>query len=298
MISLDEISFSYDNREQIINDLSFNIPQGSLYGFLGANGSGKTTTIRLILGLCKPSKGVVLINGEQITRNSLSLYSKIGSLIEAPSLYSHLSGEDNLKVFCKYYGLNPKRINDVLDMVGLKYASQKRAGFYSLGMKQRLGLALSVLHNPSILILDEPLNGLDPKGIAEMRELLLHLNKNEGMTIMISSHILSEIASTCDNICIIDKGKKVFSGEINKLLNSDLLDTYYSVRTDKTEESLKIISDFIPDARLEKECILFPLNDEMIIPSLVDKLVHSGIGVYEVAKKENTLEQLYLKLTN
>lgn len=298
MISLDEISFSYDKREQIINDLSFNIPQGSLYGFLGANGSGKTTTIRLILGLCKPSKGTVLINGEKITRNSLSLYQKIGSLIEAPSLYSHLSGEDNLKVFCKYYGINENRISEVLELVGLNYASQKKTGFYSLGMKQRLGLAISILHNPSILILDEPLNGLDPKGIAEMRELLLHLNKNKGMTILISSHILSEISNTCDNICIIDKGKKMFSGEISKLMNSDLLETFYSIRTDKNEESLKLITDFIPGVRMENDCILFPLKDEKIIPTLVDKLVYSGIGIYEVAKKEKTLEQIYLKLTN
>jgi len=299
MIKVSSISFSYKKGEKIIDDLSFDVPKGSFYGFLGANGSGKTTTIRLMLGLCRIDSGEVLIGGEKVLRNSVKAFSKIGSLIETPSYYGHLTGEENLMLYSKYYSVSPQRVSETLKLVGLSYAAGKKASNYSLGMKQRLGLALSIMHNPELLILDEPLNGLDPKGIAEIRELLLHIQKDEGKTIFISSHLLSEIENTCDTICIIDKGKKLFSGEIEKLRKSVIGKSLYLIKCNKPEISAKIItSTSAVETILEKDGFRFATDDKEIIPEIVRLLTECKIKIYEVSKIDNNLEELYLKLTN
>jgi len=299
MIQVSSISFSYKNGEKTIDDLSFHVPKGSFYGFLGANGSGKTTTIRLMLGLCSIDSGEIFIGGEKISRNSIEIFRKIGSLIESPTYYGHLTGEENLLLYARYYGIKTKRVIETLNIVGLTYAARKKAGYYSLGMKQRLGLALSLLHNPELLILDEPLNGLDPKGIAEIRELLLHLQKNEGKTIFISSHLLSEIENTCDKICIIDNGKKLFSGEIDELRKSVIGKSTYCIKCDNPEVSSKQIMDgFALENILEKNGLKFSTDDKEIVPEIVKLLTENRIKIYEVSKIENNLEELYLKLTN
>lgn len=299
MIQVSSISFSYRKGEKTIDNLSFNVPKGSFYGFLGANGSGKTTTIRLMLGLCKIDSGEVFIGGEKISRNSVKAFQKIGSLIETPTYFGHLTGEENLMLYARYYGVKPDRVGETLELVGLYYAAGKKAAYYSLGMKQRLGLALSLLHNPELLILDEPLNGLDPKGIAEIRELLLHMQKEEGKTIFISSHLLSEIENTCDAICIIDKGKKLFSGQIEELRKSVISKSTYCIKCDNPEVSSEHIkAGLAMETILEEDGLRFSTDDKEIVPEIVRILTVSKIKIYEVSKIENNLEELYLKLTN
>jgi ABC-2 type transport system ATP-binding protein len=299
MIQVNSLEYSYKKGEKTIDGLSFEVPEGSFFGFLGANGSGKTTTIRLMLGLCKPDKGFVKIGGEEIRRSSVKAFRRIGSMIESPSYYANLTGEENLLVYSRYYGLDKTVIDKTLKDVGLSQAASKKAGSYSLGMKQRLGMAISIMHNPDLLILDEPLNGLDPKGISDIRDLLLRLQKEEGKTIFISSHLLGEIENTCENICVIDKGKKLFSGRIEDLRTSIIGKTRYSIECNKREDVSQILkSDFDLSNIIGTENIEFSVENKDIIPEIVRKLNTNDVSIYGITRLENSLEELFLKLTN
>jgi len=194
-----------------LDNISLSIPKASIYGFLGANGAGKTTTLRLLLGLIKKQKGNITLFENDLMVNRISMLKKIGSLIEQPSLYSHLSGKENLHVFGLAYPYSRKRIDEVIKTVGLTAAADKKVKAYSLGMKQRLAIAIALLHDPELLILDEPTNGLDPNGIIDVRNLIKKLN-SEGRTIIVSSHLLSEVEKVATHVGIIHNGKIVFEG--------------------------------------------------------------------------------------
>ncbi|MBI2279238.1 MAG: ABC transporter ATP-binding protein [Bacteroidetes bacterium] len=298
MIEVKDISFSYKKNEQIIKNVTFSVPKGAIYGFLGKNGSGKTTIIRLLLDLCKVDSGKIYIKGEGINRNTTYLYKNIGTLIESPSLYKNLSGKENLELFALYYGVQKERINDVLDIVGLQNSSTKKVRNYSLGMKQRLGIGLSILHDPELLILDEPLNGLDPQGIAEIRALLLKLNKEEGKTIFISSHLLGEIENTCSDVGIINNGGILFDGKISDLRKSLINKSEYFMYCDSPEKASTMINDELNICnRVENNRLIIEVTNKEEIPYIVNLLINNDIKLYEFSKQENSLETLFLKLT-
>ena len=299
MITVQSLTFSYNKGPNILEDISFQVPKGSLYGFLGANGSGKTTTIRLMLGLCTPNSGHVHIDGVCMDSPPSSIFKKMGAMIEQPSLYGQLTGAENLYLNALYYGSGFDKIEQTLALVGLKQVKNKRASAYSLGMKQRLGLALSLLHDPELLILDEPLNGLDPKGMAEIRELMLQLVKQEGKTIFMSSHLLSEVETTCDAICIIDEGKKKFSGSINELRRRLAGQATWKISCNDPEKALLLLDETLTgDVDPSGEGIVVQTAVKESIPALNKRLVESGFTIYAIMPIERRLEELYLKLTN
>lgn len=299
MISVENLTFSYGKDSRVIDDLSFHVPQGSIFGFLGANGSGKTTTIRLMLGLCKPAVGRVCIGGVDMATRPTQAYAAIGALIEHPSLYGGLSAEENLLLNARYYGVKPDRVPVVLNTVGLTHVSKRKTQTFSLGMKQRLGLAISLLHDPSLLILDEPLNGLDPKGIAEIRELLLRVGKEEGKTIFLSSHLLGEIESTCDSICIIDKGKRLFAGSIEAFRTTMSGCKQYRITCDRPNEAHCLVSPTLSPCLSDDGTILVVQSDDREqLPVMIRRLTEAGIRLYEVTPMQNNLEALYLTLTH
>ena len=300
MIKVENLDFSYQKREKVIDNLSFNVPENSIFGFLGANGSGKTTVIRLLLNLCKPNNGEIIIQNKNIKSHSLELYKNIGTLIENPTCYSHLSGKENLKLLANFYEVGNHRIEEVLDLVGLLYAKDKKASKYSLGMKQRLGIASSILHNPEILILDEPLNGLDPKGIAEIRNLFLKFQKEDKKTIFISSHLLNEIENTCSNVCIIDNGKKLFTGKIELLKSQLSKGESYKINCDKPKQAKFILSKAFGfnNIVIENTTLIMNVETEDVIASCVKSLADADIQIFEISKTESNLEDLYLKLTD
>jgi lantibiotic transport system ATP-binding protein len=213
-----ELRHQFYKGDVVLDNINLTVKENSIYGFLGANGAGKTTTLRLILGLLKKQQGDILIFGKPFNRHRIEILRKIGSLIESPSLYSHLTATENLMIWQKIYQCPKSRIPEVLHLVGLPDTKQKKASDFSLGMKQRLSIAVALLHNPTLLILDEPTNGLDPGGIVEIRKLLKFLNKEHGITILISSHLLAEIEKLVTDIGIINKGKMLFQGSLEHLM--------------------------------------------------------------------------------
>ncbi len=299
MIHVQNLNFSYQKGLKIIDDLSFNVPENSIFGFLGANGSGKTTAIRLLLNLYKPTTGSVLIKNKRMSSNAKTLYKNIGTLIEAPTFYSHLSAKENLKLLANFYEVDNSRIEIVLDLVGLLHAKDKKAKTYSLGMKQRLGIASSILHDPEILILDEPLNGLDPKGIAEIRKLFIKFQQEDKKTILISSHQLNEIENTCSDVCIIDKGKKLFSGKIEHLKDQLSTNDSYSIKCHDPKRAEFILRTQLgcTEVILTNESLKIKINNSDLIPSYIKTLVKHDIDLFELSKNESNLETLYLNLT-
>ena len=213
IISANRLSFSF-SQETVLKNINISVERGSIYGFLGSNGAGKTTTIRLLLGLLEANGEPPLLFGETMRQNRVKILSRIGSLIEQPSLYEHLTGFQNLMITARYRQLDKERVYRVLDLVKLSDQAKKKVKAYSLGMKQRLGLALALIGEPDLLILDEPVNGLDPIGIMETRELLLRLNQELGITIFLSSHLLNEIEKMVSHVGIINNGSMVFQGTI------------------------------------------------------------------------------------
>jgi ABC-2 type transport system ATP-binding protein len=228
---------------KVVNNISFKVEKGDIFGFLGENGAGKTTTIRMILGLLKIDKGDVYIHEKSIKNDFYSAVRKVGALVEGPAFYDYMTAKENLEVFGSYSGrIKKEKIQGLLELVGLKDRENDKVKEYSLGMKQRLGIAQALLNDPELLILDEPINGLDPKGIRDIRNLMFDLS-SKGVTILISSHILDEIQHTCNKVLIINKGKYSISGFTKELLDNSNMYDIEATNTDKLVQTLNKIKE-------------------------------------------------------
>ena len=288
------LSYHYSRDVQTLFDINLLVERGSIYGFLGPNGSGKTTTLSLLLGLLKSQEGNIEIFGQQLHANREAILGKIGSLIETPSLYGHLTSRENLEVYRNTYGASKARVMEVLEIVGLNDSGKKTVKKFSLGMKQRLAIALALLPNPQLIILDEPTNGLDPAGILELRALLKKLNKEHGITILISSHILSEVEKVVSHIGIIYKGKMLFQGSLSELHEFQQKGSRLLINTSDNEVASKLLQEYHPEK--EGDILAIPLQDQQQVALIQKKLNLNNLDVYLLQPKENDLEQLFIDL--
>ncbi len=297
LIQTQDLRYRYGSRE-ILTGLHLNIPKGSIYGFLGPNGAGKTTTIRLLLGLLKPSGGSIQLFGKELGRNRVEVLRQIGALIEVPSLYRHLSGRDNLEVLRRLLGVDKKRVEIVLEIVRLQQDAHRPVKHYSLGMCQRLGIALALLSDPELLILDEPTNGLDPSGIREMRELLIDLNQEHGKTIFLSSHLLSEIEKTVTHLSILHQGRLSFEGSVQELRQKTLPARVLEVEVDNVLSANEVLLlqgyevEALPGNRLR---VSVPVKEA--VGHLNRLLVNHGITVSGLVYAQQSLEEVFLSMT-
>lgn len=279
-----------------VDHVNLSVPEGDVYGFIGPNGAGKSTTMKLLLGLIHPTEGEITLLGEPLTdRNRLSLLRQIGSLIESPSSYGHLTGEENCRVLCDLKGVPYRDIDRVLDIVQLTDARTKKVKEYSLGMRQRLGIAQALLGEPRLLILDEPTNGLDPAGIQEMRELIRTMPQRCGASVLISSHLLSELEQIVDSVGIIREGKLLFQGRLEELQTHSrgeiLLKTLHPQRAE-----LVLHEEGVPFRREENTAVL-PALEEADLARLVKAAAVRGAGVVGVTQRTKSLEEIFLSLT-
>lgn len=281
---------------QVLNNLSFEVHKGDIYGFLGPNGAGKSTTLRIILGLVKVDSGRVTFLGEEINFNSKNYLQNLGALIERPDFYGNLSAYDNLWLIAEMSDLlNPNnRINEVLELVNLHHRAKSNVKTFSQGMKQRLGIAQAILHKPSFVILDEPSNGLDPQGQADIREIIRSINRDDQITVLFSSHILSEVEEICNRMLIINKGQKIKEGTVVELMNEDTLNV--SLRTDDVEKLKEFLEFNGYKFSLEKTQI-FVQTKETEIPDLIKNITTQNINLFEI-NQNRSLENYFLKLTN
>ncbi len=299
VVHTQQLNFSYGGKQKDIQNLELKVPKGSVYGFLGPNGSGKSTTIRLLLGLLKKQSGKVALFGEPLnSSNRLDALGKVGALIEHPSLYEHLTGYENLKIAANYRRSIPhERIEEVLAMVKLSDAKSKKVKAYSLGMKQRLGLAISLLSSPELIILDEPTNGLDPKGIIELRALIKELNTTYGTTIFISSHLLSEIEKTCTHVGIIRNGKMLFQDTVEALKSSKGDKMMIDIEVDNQAAAIDVIEGLKKvNSSQSLDFLRVEVQDRNEISAVIDALRSKDIHIYQLSIKNN-LEELFLSLT-
>lgn len=286
------------NGKRSVSDLNLHIKKGRIYGLLGRNGAGKTTTMKMILNLIDSSAGEVIVFGKSMKKHNKEILPRIGCLIESPGFYPNLTGTENLKIFAELRGI-PKRnaIKESLELVGLKYNDKKLFSQYSMGMKQRLAIALAVMHDPEILILDEPINGLDPIGIAEVRTFIRKLCTEKGKTILISSHILSEIELIADDIGIIDNGVLLEEESLEELKNMNK--KYIKLVAHNDSKAVKVLEACfnIKNYSVEKNGTIKIYDLELVIPELVRELVNEGIAVEEIRMKEDTLEDYFKRIT-
>ena len=281
----------------IVENLTFDIYKGEVFGFLGPNGAGKTTTIRMIMGLISMSEGQVLVNGVDVARNFEEAMKHIGAIVENPEMYKFLSGYDNLWHFAKMTpGVTDERIHEIIRVVGLENRIKEKVSTYSLGMRQRLGLAQALLHNPSVLILDEPTNGLDPAGIRELRDHLRELAEKEGLAVIVSSHLLSEMELMCDRVAIIQNGKLVSVQGIHDLIGGGEQENILFEVSDPAaaQRALAAVGTAV--------LVMHPKGVEVNvtrdqIPPLVKALVQANIDIYSVHEVTKTLEESFLEIT-
>ncbi|KIL38122.1 bacitracin ABC transporter ATP-binding protein [Gordoniibacillus kamchatkensis] len=281
----------------IIDRLNFEVPRGEIFGFLGPNGAGKTTTIRMMVGLMSITEGDILIDGESITHNYNKAIVKVGAIVENPEMYKYLSGYRNLVHFARMVpGVTQERIHEVIRLVGLENRIQDKVKTYSLGMRQRLGVAQALLHKPSVLILDEPTNGLDPAGIRELRDYLYKLTREEGIAVIVSSHLLAEMELMCDRVAVIQHGRLVTVQTIKEFMSEG---TQGSVvfEVDNSEKALKILSEELSaHARVTENGVECWLDKEQVAEGN-ERLIRGGIKVYEIKRNSLTLEDKFLKIT-
>lgn len=279
-----------------VNALNMKVPQGAIYGFLGPNGAGKSTTLKMILGLARPTDGSITLFHTPVTeQNRIRLLADTGSLIESPSYYGHLTGEENLHILQTLKGCPKKDIDEVLNIVRLYDARKKKVAHYSLGMKQRLGLAAALLGFPKLLILDEPTNGLDPAGIQEMRELICTLPAEYGITVVVSSHLLSEIDQMADHVGIIRKGELVYQDTLESLHAH--AKQQIALRTDQPASVISLLHRDGIEVGKEEDYLLLPMLEDTYVAQLCRKIIAQNISLYRIEKRENSLEDIFLSLT-
>lgn len=288
------LSHRYANGERVLDDINLQVPQGSIYGFLGPNGAGKTTTLRLVLGLLRSRQGTISLFGKRFDAHRIEILRKVGALIESPSLYEHLTASENLAVLRKIHGVARARIGETLELVGLPHTGRKKVGEFSLGMKQRLSIAVALLHSPSLLILDEPSNGLDPSGIIEMRDLLKRLNREEGTTIVISSHLLPEIERLATHVGILHRGKLMFQGTLGELRRKR--SPTVELCTNDDPRALGIVATEIPGTRLAGGRIVMPAMADAQVAGINRRLVEAGIAVHALGSKGDDLEAIFMDM--
>jgi ABC-2 type transport system ATP-binding protein len=279
-------------KKQVLHDVSFDLDEGEILGFIGPNGAGKTTTIKLILGLQSISSGEVFINGYNIKKDFAKAIASVGAIVESPDLYMYLTGRQNLKLMSSYYnGITKEDIDEVIKMVGLENRIDDKVSKYSLGMRQRLGIAASLLNKPKLLILDEPTNGLDPEGIKEMRDLLKNLAKKK-IAVLISSHNLSELESFITTACVIQNGKVISTSSVKKLKQKST--TTFKIDLNTTKGIDKVLKDnyeIIDEDSIE----LFVEKEE--ITKYIKKLIDNKYEIYQVVKEELSLEEAFIQMT-
>ena len=281
-------------KKEILKDVSLEICSGDILGFIGPNGAGKTTTIKLILGLQKIGSGKVIINGFDIQKNFEKAIAKVGAIIENPDLYMYMSGYDNLKLISNLYpNVDEARINEVIKLVGLENRINDKVSKYSLGMRQRLGVAQAILHKPNLLILDEPTNGLDPEGIKDLRELLVKLAKDENMGILISSHNLAELESFCNKVSIIKNGVIVETSDL-ETVKKEASEGNYIIEVDDARKARMTIGDLstaIDNTHIQVH------SDRENIPFIIKKLVLQDVKIYAIKEDVISLEDAFFKKT-
>ncbi len=297
VIEVKGLSKTFDELTAV-NDLSFSVNKADIYGFLGQNGAGKSTTIRMLLTLIKPSSGEIKIFGKELHANRHEILQQTGAVIERPDMYKYLSAYDNLSIFAKMSGIKVTRklIMDRLELVGLADRSSSKVKTYSQGMKQRLGIAIALVHDPQLIILDEPTNGLDPQGIADMRNLILSLSREMGKTVIVSSHLLSEIELIANRMIIINKGRKIVEGEVAELMHPSKTVVQVETTDNISTFSKLQTTNWAASALLNKKNIQLTL-DKSEIPALVAALIEMGVSVIAI-KPRHSLEDYFLSLTN
>ena len=279
-----------------VSHLNLSVAEGSVYGFLGPNGAGKSTTLKMILGLVRPTAGSIEVLGKSMdSANRLAVLRQVGSLIESPSYYGHLTGEENLRIVQTLRGVPEKNIREVLQIVRLDGQRGKKAAHYSLGMKQRLGLAAALLGYPKLLILDEPTNGLDPAGIQEMRELICDLPRRFGMTVVVSSHLLSEIDQMADHVAIIHEGELVFQDTLETLHSRSC--RHLAMKTTDNETARRILKEQELSCQEQDDYLILPVLRDEAAAKLTCFLARQHIGVVRLEERQKSLEDIFLELT-
>ena len=296
IIQTSNLDFQYSKNKKILNNLSINVPKGSIYGFLGPNGAGKSTTMRLLTGIIPDDSNSIFLFEKPIESQIPDVFEKVGALVESPALYLHLSGYDNVKYIALLRQVPLSKIDEVLELVDLTAHKRQKAKQYSLGMKQRLAIAMALLSEPELLFLDEPVNGLDPNGIVEIRKLLVKINKEKGVTIFVSSHLLSEIEKMCTHIGIISKGTLNYEGTMEDLSRKFETCKIQITLDDAENWKEKLSSKYANVVLEEQNKITMNLNHTSEIPDFAKQIIQEGARIYEIKILEG-LEEWFMNLT-
>ena len=299
VLSLRNINKNFGKR-RIISDLSFDVYPGEVFGFLGPNGAGKTTTIKMVMGFLGVDSGDVIIDGIDIRKDYEKAMSRLGGIVENPEMYKNLSGRVNLEMYARLHGkLDRARIDEVTNLVGMGARIDDKVKKYSLGMKQRVGLAQALVHRPKVLILDEPTNGLDPSGIRELRDIFKHLAHQEGVAVIVSSHMLSEMELMCDRVAIIERGTLLGVKAMEELKTQASGGVIYRIETPDGEQAARLLEpDFAGCVRqITAEFIEVAITREQV-PAVTAALIRGGVSIYGIARSEASLEDAFLNILN
>jgi ABC-2 type transport system ATP-binding protein len=294
VLRTDSLTKKYRGRT-VVDGLSLTVDRGDVFGFLGQNGAGKSTTIRMILGLVRPTSGSVQVLGHDMSRRPRKALQRVGAIIEAPAFYDNFSGRQNLRMLAAMSGgVAAKRIEAVLELVGLRARAGDAVRVYSHGMRQRLGIAQALLPHPELIILDEPTDGLDPQGLSEVRDLIRRLRDEMQLTVILSSHLLHEVEQICNRVAIIDGGRLLYQGEVQNLVRSGQC---VRLKVDRNQEAFEFLTERQLEISRNGDQFLYLQLPDDEIPDINALLVRQGFRVMEIASQRESLEQVFLRLT-